>query len=292
MTPEMRTRLAELGTELTPTLLQTTTRLLAAISAPRDGDVAITRDHQYGPDARNRLDIHRKGTPRGVPVLVYVHGGGFIMGDKTSPGSPFYDNIGQWSAQQGYIGVTLTYRLAPANHWPCGPQDMGLAVRWLRANIAAQGGDPERIFLLGQSAGAVHVAAYTAHPQFQDEGNPGIAGALMTSGIYDPTTQPPSQFSLAYYGDSPATLAQARCTAGLVAAKVPLLFSVSELDPKDFQEQAAQLAAAWHAAKGSYVPMEYMAGHNHLSPAQCIGSSEDDLGPRITRFIAAACAAR
>jgi acetyl esterase/lipase len=291
MTPEMRARLAALGTELTPTLLQTTTRLLAAISAPRNADVAITRDHQYGPDARNRLDIHSRGKPRGAPVLVYVHGGGFIMGDKTSPGSPFYDNIGQWSAQQGYIGVTLTYRLAPANHWPCGPEDMGLAVRWLRANIAAYGGDPEKIFLLGQSAGAVHVAAYTAHPQFHGEDGAGIAGALMTSGIYDPTTQPPSQFSLAYYGDSPATLAQARCTAGLLATKVPLLFSVSELDPRDFQDQAAQLAAAWHAAKGSYAPMEYMAGHNHLSPAQCIGSSEDDLGPRISRFIAAACAA-
>lgn len=290
MTPETRTRLAALGTELTPTLLQATTRLVASLSAPRDAEVSITRDHAYGPDTRNRLDIHRKANPHAAPVLVYVHGGGFVMGDKTSPGSPFYDNIGQWSAQQGYVGVTLTYRLAPANHWPCGPQDMALAVRWLRANIAAHGGDPQKIFLLGQSAGAVHVAAYTAHAQFHAEDGPGIAGALMTSGIYDPTTQPPSQFSLAYYGDSPATLAQARCTAGLLATAVPLMFSVSELDPQDFQDQAAQLAAAWHAAKGTYAPMEYLAGHNHLSPAQCIGSSEDDLGPRIARFIAVACA--
>jgi acetyl esterase/lipase len=288
MSPEMRAKLAALGTELTPTLLQTTTRLLASIAAPRDEGVVITRDHQYGPDARNRLDIHRRGNPRGAPVLVYVHGGGFVMGDKTSAGSPFYDNIGQWAARQGYVGVTLTYRLAPANHWPCGPQDMALAVRWLRAHIGEHGGDPDKIFLLGQSAGAVHVAAYTAHAQFHHEGGPGIAGALMTSGIYDPTTQPPSQFSLAYYGDSPATLAAARCTAGLLSTKVPLLFSVSELDPSDFQAQAAQLAAAWFAAKGVYPPMEYMAGHNHLSPAQCIGSSEDDLGPRIARFIAIA----
>jgi arylformamidase len=176
------------------------------------------------------------------------------MGDKTSAGSPFYDNIGQWAAQQGFIGVTLTYRLAPAHHWPCGPEDMAQAVRWLRANIGAHGGDPAKIFLLGQSAGAVHVAAYTAHAQFHDEGDPGIAGALMTSGIYDPTTQPPNPFGLAYYGESPATLAQARCTAGLLASRVPLLFSVSELDPADFQAQAAQLAAAWFAAKGAYPP--------------------------------------
>lgn len=291
MTPETRAKLAALGTELTPTLLQTTTKLVASLSAPRDDGVSITRDHQYGPDARNRLDIHCKGRPHGAPVLVYVHGGGFVMGDKTSPGSPFYDNIGQWAARQGYVGVTLTYRLAPANRWPCGPEDMALAVRWLRANIAAHGGDPRKIFLLGQSAGAVHVAAYTSHPRFHGESGAGIAGALMTSGIYDPTTQPPSQFSLAYYGDSPAVLAEARCTAGLLATEVPLMFSVSEMDPKDFQDQAAQLAQAWHAAKGVYAPMEYMAGHNHLSPAQCIGSSEDDLGPRIARFIAVACAA-
>jgi triacylglycerol lipase len=291
MTPETRAKLAALGTELTPTLLQTTTKLIASLSAPKDDSVSITRDHQYGPDARNRLDIHRKGQPRGAPVLVYVHGGGFVMGDKTSPGSPFYDNIGQWSAQQGYIGVTLTYRLAPVNRWPCGPEDMGLAVRWLRANIAAHGGDPDKIFLLGQSAGAAHVAAYTSHPQFHGEDGLGIAGALMTSGIYDPTTQPPNQFSLAYYGDSAATLAEARCTAGLLATKVPLLFSISEMDPKDFQDQALQICTAWHAAKGVYPPLEYMAGHNHLTPAQCIGSSEDDLGPRIARFIAVACAA-
>ncbi|MBK6674656.1 MAG: alpha/beta hydrolase [Proteobacteria bacterium] len=290
MTPETRAKLTQLGTELTPTLLQTTTKLMASIAAPRDSNVVITRDHQYGSDARNRLDIHRRGQPHAAPVLVYVHGGGFVMGDKTSAGSPFYDNIGQWAAQQGFIGVTLTYRLAPAHHWPCGPEDMAQAVRWLRANIGAHGGDPAKIFLLGQSAGAVHVAAYTAHAQFHDEGDPGIAGALMTSGIYDPTTQPPNPFGLAYYGESPATLAQARCTAGLLATRVPLLFSVSELDPADFQAQAAQLAAAWFAAKGAYPPMEYLAGHNHLSPAQCIGSSEDDLGPRIARFMALALA--
>lgn len=285
MTPETRAKLLALGTELTPTLLQTTTKLIASLSAPRDPDVTITRDHQYGPDARNRLDIHRKGNPDASPVLVYVHGGGFVMGDKTSPGSPFFDNIGQWAAQRGYVGVTLTYRLAPANRWPCGPEDMALAVSWLRANIAQHGGDPRKIFLLGQSAGATHVAAYTAHSRFHGADGPGIAGALMTSGIYDPTTQPPSQFSLAYYGDSPATLVEARCTQGLLSTKVPLMFTVSEMDPKDFQDQAAQIAALWHAAKGTYPPMEYMAGHNHLSPAQCIGSSEDDLGPRIAKFI-------
>ncbi len=65
-------------------------------------------------------------------MLVFVHGGGFVMGDKSSAETPFYDNIGTYAAQQGMIGVTVTYRLAPANQWPSGPEDMALIVGWLK----------------------------------------------------------------------------------------------------------------------------------------------------------------
>jgi acetyl esterase/lipase len=285
VTPETRAQLQALGTALSPPMLQGTVKLFAQLAAPVDASVTITRDHQYGPDPRNRLDIFRRGQPGGVPVLVYVHGGGFVMGDKTSPGSPFYDNVGQWSAQQGFIGVTMTYRLAPQNRWPCGPEDMALAVQWLRANVAAFGGNPDAIFLMGQSAGGAHVASYVSHPAFHAGGHAGIAGAVMISGIYDATTQPSSPYSAAYYADA-AAQAEARCIDGLVASALPQLFTVSELDPKDFQDQAAQLAQAWHAARGTYPPLEYLGGHNHLSPAQAMGSAEDDLGPRVARFIA------
>lgn len=50
-----------------------------------------------------------------------------------------------------------------------------------------------------------------------------------------------------------------------------------------------QLAQAWHAHKGNYPPMEYLAGHNHLSPAQTIGSAEPQMAQRLTDFIAAVC---
>jgi arylformamidase len=287
MTPESRAKLMAFGAELSPAMLQGTSALMASLAAPRDPSVDITRDPFYGPDPRNRLDIFRKGAPQRAPVLVYVHGGGFVMGDKTAPGSPFYDNIGQWAAQQGWVGVTVTYRLAPLHRWPSGAQDMALVVQWLRASIGAYGGDPDAIFLMGQSAGATHVAAYVSDARLHPNGSIGIAGALMISGVYDASTQPPNQFSSAYYGDDPATRAEARHTAGLLEATVPLLFTVSAFDARDFQAQAAQLVQAWHAKKGVYPPLEYLAGHNHLSPAQAIGSVEDDLGPRIAQFIAA-----
>lgn len=286
MKPQIRTKLLALGPDLAPPMLQGTTALMAGLAAPRDQAVQVIRDQQYGPDQRNRLDVFRHGSPANAPVLVYVHGGGYVMGDKTTPGSPFYDNVGQWAAQQGWIGVTLTYRLAPASRWPSGPEDMGLAVRWLRTHIAQHGGDPAKIILMGQSAGAAHVASYIAHERFHAAAAGGIAAAVMISGIYDSVTQPPSQFSDAYFGEGSELRAQARSIDGLLATPVPLLFTVSELDPRDFQDQAAQLARAWHERKGRHAPLEYLAGHNHLTPAQSLGSAEEQLAHRLKDFVA------
>ena len=218
MSPELRAKLMALGNELSPPMLQGTTALMASLAAPRDPDVEVTRDQRYGADERNRLDIFRKGQSANTPVLVYVHGGGFVMGDKTSPGSPFFDSFGQWAAQQGWIGVTMTYRLAPKHRWPSGPEDMALAVRWLREHIAGYGGNPDAIFLIGQSAGGAHVAAYVAQTKFHVAARAGLAGALMISGIYDATAQPPNQFSNAYYGEGPAARAQASLIDGLLAS--------------------------------------------------------------------------
>jgi arylformamidase len=289
MSPELRAQIAALGAELSPAMLGGTSQLMAQIAAPSDPEVTVVRDRFYGPEERNRLDIFTRGTPRTAPVLVYIHGGGFVMGDKTSPGSPFYDNVGQWAAQQGFVGVTMTYRLAPAAQWPSGPEDLAYAVSWLRDHVTDYGGDPDAVFLLGQSAGAAHVAAYVSHPEHYPAGGAGIAGALMISCIFDPVAQPANPFAAAYYGDDPATLVEARCTAGLIASPVPMLFSVSEFDARDFQDQAATLVADWHRARGSYPAMEFLHGHNHLTPAQAIGSSADDLGPRVAAFIRSCC---
>jgi triacylglycerol lipase len=266
-------------------MLQGTTAVMASIAAPADPSIAIFRDLQYGPDARNRLDVFRSVTPASAPVLVYVHGGGFVMGDKTREGSPFYDNFGQWAAQQGWLGVTLTYRLAPQHRWPSGPEDMARAVSWLRAHVAGYGGDPDQIILVGQSAGATHVASYIGLPRFHAGGPAGISGAVLISGIYDSLAQPPDPFNSAYFGEGPEARREAQSIDGLLATSVPLLFTISENDPRDFHDQAAQLAHAWHQKKGRCPPLEYLRGHNHLSPAQSLGSAEDQLAGCIADFV-------
>jgi triacylglycerol lipase len=285
MTPDLREKLEALGRELTPTMLGGTTQLFAAMARGSDPSVEVARDLAYGEHERHRLDVFRQPAARGAPVLVFVHGGGFVMGDKRSAETPFYDNIGTAAALAGFVGVTITYRLAPAHPFPAGPEDLAAVVRWLTDNVAQYGGDPDRIVLSGQSAGAAHVAAYVAHKAYHAAEGGGIAGAILMSGIYDTLSCTPNEFHLAYYGDDPKGWGPASCMAGLLNTTVPLMLTVSEFDPEDFQKQAAQFVGAWGVAHAGYPEMHYLAGHNHLSPAQSIGTEIREIERMVTSFV-------
>lgn len=285
MTPDLRAKLESLGPDLTPEMLGGTTQLFAATAKGSDPEVEVTRDLAYGEHERHRLDVFRKRDIQGAPVLVFVHGGGFVMGNKRSPETPFYDNIGTFAACQGFVGVTVTYRLAPAHQFPAGVEDLAAVVGWLRANVAQHGGDPDKIVLAGQSAGAVHVAGYVAHKQHHAEPGGGIAGAILISGIYDTLSCTPNQSHLAYYGDDPKGWGPASCMAGLINSEIPLMLTVSEFDPVDFQRQAAQFVGAWGVAHARYPEMHYLAGHNHLSPAQSIGTEIKSVERMVAGFV-------
>lgn len=273
-------QIRSLGYELTPEQIQATMALMAPL-APKPGpDIAVHRDLAYGPDPRHRLDVFvsAAGAAR-APVLVFVHGGGFVRGDKGTPDAPFYNNVGLWAARAGCIGVTITYRLAPAAPWPAGSEDVGAAVQFLRSAIHRWGGDPNAIFLMGQSAGAVHVAGYVAEPQSQ------IAGAIMISGLYDVARAARNPFQAAYYGEDATRFPEQSTIGKLAGTSIPCLFTVSEFDPPDFQRQAAWLVDARAARQGRWPRVIQLTGHNHLSSVLQIGSALDTLGPDLLRFI-------
>ena len=285
MTPDLRAKLESLGADLTPEMLGGTTQLFAAMAKGSDPAVEVTRDLAYGEDERHRLDVFRKAGIADAPVLVFVHGGGFVMGDKRSAETPFYDNIGTFAALQGFVGLTITYRLAPAHKFPAGPEDLAAVVRWLKGNVAQYGGDPDKIVLSGQSAGAAHVAGYVAHRAHHAVEGGGIAGAILMSGIYDTLSCTANDFHRAYYGDDPKGWGPASCMAGLINTAIPLMLTVSEFDPEDFQRQAAQFVGAWGVAHAAYPEMHYLAGHNHLSPAQSIGSEIKSVERLVANFV-------
>jgi triacylglycerol lipase len=248
--------------------------------------VRVTRDVSYGPAERNRLDIFSADGATGTrPVLIFVHGGGFTGGDKSMPGSPFYDNVPLWAARNGMVGVNVTYRLAPKSPWPAGAEDVGLAVRWTIENIARYGGDPARIFLFGHSAGATHVGTYAAMPQFQDGRGPGIAGLILTSGIYDLSTFPLSDNHRTYAGEDPSLYAARSPIEGLRRLSVPSLVVYAELDPEPFIPQYENLVAAMEAAPGGKPRTLRLAQHSHLSLGFAIGTDDTALTDAILDFV-------
>ena len=283
ITPALAQGLAQIG----PVVAPPPTEKLYAPLAQREpyAGVQARRDVRYGADARNLLDVFTPATQQASkPVLVYVHGGGFMRGERRTGDSPFYDNIMLWAVRQGMVGVNMTYRLAPANPWPAAQQDIQSALKWVRENIAASGGDPNRIILMGHSAGAAHVAQYVAHPQFHVTPGSGLAGAVLLSGIFDPVTAdagPPLQ---AYFGIDTAQYPARSAVPGLVASKVPLLIVYADRDPQDFHRQSGHLNTALCNA-GRCQGLYKLMGHSHMSEVYSINSADTTVTNLIKQWV-------
>jgi acetyl esterase/lipase len=277
-------QLRALDPAITPELAQSSWALLtpfhekAGYTAPK-----IDRDLRYGQDPRHRLDVHStggEGPGAGVPVFVFVHGGGFVRGDKHIPGSPQYDLVGAWAVRHGWVGVTMTYRLAPEHKWPSGAEDVAAAVQWLRQNIAGYGGDPGKIVVAGNSAGAVHVASFAAGQGGADPAS--VAGAALLSGIYEIGAPRPGEPEHAYYGPNPGP--EVSALPGLLDSPIPLLFSVAERDPRFFQEATARVVSAWLERHGTMPDLVWVEGHNHMSTIGSLTVDETALGTALARF--------
>ncbi len=250
--------------------------------------IKVTRDVKFGADAqRQALDVFvaeaQAASPR--PVLIFVHGGGFVRGARRTPNTPFYDNVVLFAARNGLVGVNTTYRLAPQHPWPAGAEDVAAAVRWVGDNIAAYGGDPKRVLLMGHSAGAVHVASYVAHREFHGPKGIGLAGAILVSGLYDLTVRTPGPNEKIYFGEDASKHAGRSSLKGLVESRLPLLVVAAEIDPPMFREDAKQLNDA--LCKAERCPRHLMlARHSHMSETYAINTKDVSFSGEILAFVA------
>src|SRR5690606_6723278 len=269
--------LAQWGTDFTPDMIQGTAGLYAPI-ALRPEESRVTRDIAYGPHERHRLNLFRPEGSAPATCVVFVHGGGFVVGDKGGAGDPFQNHFGAWAAREGFVGVTVNYRLAPEAMWPDGREDLTAAILHLAEHAGEYGIAPGRIVITGTSAGGTHVADVVARP---GDAEPHLLGAAMISGIYDLLIAEADQFKPQYYGADRAGWGVASTKAALAQTSLPCFYTVSELDPPDFQRQAMALAKARLDETGQWPLMHVLAGHNHVSAAMQIGCEFDDLGPLL-----------
>jgi len=246
--------------------------------------VKVTRDLKYGPHERNALDLFvPEGAGAGRPVFMFVHGGGFVRGSKRAPDSPFYDNIMLWATRNGMVGVNMTYRLAPQSPWPAGQEDIAMAVRWVAENAPA--GDANRIYLMGHSAGATHVATYVAHQEFHGPRGSGLAGAMFSSGGYDLTKVEEGEGRAAYYGGDRALYAQRSALPGLIKSSLPFMANAAELDPPWMVDQLEQLKTAMCTSTRGCIRSLLQPKHNHMSQSYAINTADTLLSDQMLAFI-------
>ena len=267
--------------------LQVYEPILAA--APKSG-IKITKDVAYGPDARHRIDIFQADEGRtGVPVVVYLHGGAYVRGDRNiSP--EVYSNITTYFARQGVLAINGTYRLAPAATWPAAAEDVGQIVKWVKDNAAAYGGDPSRLYLIGHSAGATHVATYAFMKNLQGQTGHGLAGIVLMSGRYffDPHPDDPNLKNFqAYFGSDPTAYPkQSPINYVKDGPRIPVFVVVAEYDNPDLDTQGAMLLSALCQRDRACPRFLRMERHNHLSMTFQFNTKDELLGREILEFIA------
>ena len=149
-----------------------------APSPPSDEpQIEFREDVQYGTGGQESLLLNLarpEQLDKPVPGVVFIHGGGWSGGNKES-----FDGFARQAAARGYVAVTIDYRLAPKHVFPAQVEDCKCAIRWMRAHAEELKVDPERIGVVGASAGA-HLAMMLGAMD-SDDGLEGDGGWAMHS---------------------------------------------------------------------------------------------------------------
>jgi len=157
-------------------------------------EAQIARNISYDPsapdDSKRQLDLFLPSA-RGWPVVVFVHGGGWMNGDRSLKvgGADVYGNIGRMLASRGFGTAVVSYRLLHRVDWRTQAGDVARAVAWVQNNTEARGARPKSVFLMGHSAGAQLAMRIAADPRWLQEAGGdsfAICGVIAVSGAgYD-----------------------------------------------------------------------------------------------------------
>lgn len=221
---------------------------------PKDGGVRLAvRSAAYGSDPRQAVDIYTPTKPTGtpLPIIVFIYGGSWQSGSKDG-----YGFAARALAARGFVVAVPDYRLVPAVRFPGFVEDCAAAVKWVRANAARVGGDPNRIVLMGHSAGAYNAAMLALDARYLGADHAAVRGLIGLAGPYDflPLDGP---ITRAAFGDAP-DLAATQPVRFASAGDPPALLLQGEKDtlvyPRNSQSLARKLTASGVRAEVKLYP--------------------------------------
>lgn len=190
---------------------------------PKDaGTGRIAHDVAFADHPRLTLNVYAPtaGTAAApgdmaLPILVYFHGGSWAVGSKDG-----YSFLGRAFAARGFVTIIPNYRLYPEARYPSFLEDCAEAVAWARAHAAEIGGDPDRIVLVGHSAGGYNAAMLALDERWLEAANVPRAAILAWAGIAGP------------YDFLPLDVASTQRTFG-EAEDLPDTQPINHVDPAD-----------------------------------------------------------
>jgi triacylglycerol lipase len=241
----------------------------------RPSEVKTTADIAYGEHERHKLDIHVDTRRRGdalQPVVMYFHGGGYLRGAKENS-----RNVGEYFASIGLVGVSATYRLAPEIQWPDGANDVGAAVQWVKEDISEYGGDPDRIYVIGKSAGGGHVATYALRPDVLSDDYARAAGIILVSGGLDVGTAE-------YFGADDDSASKA-VLGNVSSVDMDVMLTTAEFDAYGMIARTLALANELASEHDHLARVRQLPGHNHFSTNMSIATSDRLLSNEILDFV-------
>ena len=252
-----------------------------------------TVEHAYGDDPNQRLDLVKPAGITRAPVLLFVHGGGWSIGDKAHAAG----EKAKWANGQGWAFASANYRLVPQATVEQQAADVASAIAWLRANAAREGLDPDRIVLMGHSAGAHLVALVGTDPQYlKAAGVPmgTVKGVVLLDGAgYDVPTQASAEMNIvkpmyeAAFSKDPKRQAALSPTRHAAAPNVARWLILPIERRQDSQAQSKGLADALTQA-GASATVVAVPGESHGSLNKGLGEAGDFATGQMERFLAEA----
>lgn len=263
-------------------------RTLPMLGAYSWKEVAYVTD---SPHALQTLDIAiPQRIPLGakLPTCVFVHGGSWQRGDKSGG---LNQGIDEAFVRAGNLGVSINYRLSPEVQHPEHVKDVASAVTWLHRNIAKFGGDPDKLVLVGHSAGAHLVMQLTADPQYlaaagmEKSVGTFVKGVVGISGVYNIVRLANTSFYGTFVANPPfgerveqwreasigMTVTRVGSTSPL--AKMPLLL-VNAHDDFHFQDDSQELERWLNAAGNTSINRHVIPNCNHFTIIQHLANDD------------------
>jgi acetyl esterase/lipase len=224
---------------------------------PKDDESILWQaDQVYGPDPRQKLDIYMPRVNKvPPPIIIFVHGGSWQEGNKNG-----YSFAGRALAAQGFMTLVMNYRLHPKDPYPAFVEDVALVMRWAAENGKSSGGDPEKIFVMGHSAGAYNIAMAVLDERYAAM-RPKLSGVVTLAGPFDflPLDSPATIKVFGGLADLPSTqpINHARADAP------PFLLLHGSADKTVFPRNATALDKALREA-GANSTLKMYEGLSHV----------------------------